>query len=68
VEGATDVPNTASVRVMERIGMSFVRRGLLNGLDTLFYRLTRESYDARRSSQGAKGPEVRRSEGARVPE
>ena len=41
VVSATDVPNTASVRLMERIGMTFERRGSLNGLDTLFYELTR---------------------------
>jgi RimJ/RimL family protein N-acetyltransferase len=42
IVAATDVPNTASVRVMERLGMRFERRGALNGLDTLFYRITRE--------------------------
>ena len=35
--GATDPPNQASVRVMERVGMTFARRGVLNGLDTLFF-------------------------------
>ena len=41
VVAATDVPNAASVRVMERLGMRFERRGELNGLDTLFYALPR---------------------------
>lgn len=36
---ATDPPNAASIRVMERLGMRFDRRGLLNGLDTVFYTL-----------------------------
>jgi len=45
VVAATDVPNEASVRVLERLGMRFERRGLLNGLDTLFYRLTRDAFD-----------------------
>jgi ribosomal-protein-alanine N-acetyltransferase len=40
VVAATDVPNAASVRVMERLGMTFERRGLLNGLDTVFYRVS----------------------------
>jgi RimJ/RimL family protein N-acetyltransferase len=40
VVAATDVPNTASVRVLERLGMTLERRDLLNGLDTLFYRLS----------------------------
>ncbi|MGE0825364.1 MAG: GNAT family N-acetyltransferase [Candidatus Binatia bacterium] len=41
---ATDPPNVASVRVMERLGMQFARRGLLNGLDTVFYVLSREQF------------------------
>ncbi len=45
VEASTDVPNSSSIRVMERLGMSFVRRGTLNGLDTVFYRLTREAFE-----------------------
>ena len=38
---ATDPPNEASVRLMERLGMQFERRGTLNGLDTVFYALRR---------------------------
>lgn len=41
VWGATDPPNEASVRVMERAGMTFERRATLNGLDTVFFRLRR---------------------------
>lgn len=44
VVAATDVPNTASVRLMERLGMTFERRGPLDGLDTLFYELTRHRF------------------------
>jgi [ribosomal protein S5]-alanine N-acetyltransferase len=44
VSAATDTPNVASVRVMERLGMRFERRGTLNGLDTLFYRITRDEF------------------------
>jgi ribosomal-protein-alanine N-acetyltransferase len=44
VSAATDVPNEASARVLKRLGMQFERRGLLNGLDTLFYRLSREEF------------------------
>jgi RimJ/RimL family protein N-acetyltransferase len=39
VVAATDAPNEASVRVLERIGMRLVRRGDLHGLDTLFFEL-----------------------------
>jgi ribosomal-protein-alanine N-acetyltransferase len=42
VTAATDVPNTASARVMERLGMHFTHRGPLNGLDTVFYELRRQ--------------------------
>jgi RimJ/RimL family protein N-acetyltransferase len=44
----TDVPNVASVRVMERLGMTFDRRGDYHGLDTLFYRLSADAWRARR--------------------
>ena len=47
IVAATDPPNTASVRVMEELGMTFDRRGLLNGPDTVFYRLTRHTWLAR---------------------
>jgi [ribosomal protein S5]-alanine N-acetyltransferase len=43
VVAATDVPNEASQRVLGRI-MHFERRGLLNGLDTVFYRVTRAQF------------------------
>ena len=36
---STDYENTASVRVIENIGMSLYRRKKVDGLDTLFYRL-----------------------------
>ena len=35
----TDPPNTASVKVLERLGMRFERQGRLQGLDTLFFTL-----------------------------
>lgn len=41
VWAATDPPNEVSVRVLERIGMTFERRAAVNGLDTLFYAMTR---------------------------
>lgn len=44
--GATDPPNQASVRVMERLGMTFARRGTLNGLDTLFFDIDRRRFAA----------------------
>ncbi|MBP7779185.1 MAG: GNAT family N-acetyltransferase [Acidobacteria bacterium] len=41
---ATDPPNVASIRVMERLGMVFDWRGEMHGLDTLVYRLSRERW------------------------
>jgi RimJ/RimL family protein N-acetyltransferase len=43
VEAATDVPNRASIRVLQRLGMTCTRRGLLNGRETLFYERTEEA-------------------------
>jgi [ribosomal protein S5]-alanine N-acetyltransferase len=44
VMAATDPPNVASVRVMERLGMAFRERCEMHGLDTLVYRLSRERW------------------------
>lgn len=40
----TDAPNAASIRVMQRLGMRFERRGLEHGLDTVCYSLAREDF------------------------
>jgi len=37
IEASTDAANEASVRVMKRTGMSFWKRELTNGLDTIYY-------------------------------
>lgn len=58
VVAATDVPNSASVRVMERLGMQFERRGTLNGLDTLFYRVTPEQFDQSAVGDTRSGPKT----------
>jgi RimJ/RimL family protein N-acetyltransferase len=39
-----DAPNAASIRVMERLGMRFVRRGVEHGLDTVCYALDRDEF------------------------
>ena len=44
VDAATDAPNAASIRVLERLGMKFVKRAAVNGLDTMFYAATREDF------------------------
>jgi RimJ/RimL family protein N-acetyltransferase len=46
IVGATDAPNRASARVLERIGMRRVREGTLeNGLPTVFYEVNRSQVD-----------------------
>jgi RimJ/RimL family protein N-acetyltransferase len=39
IAAAADVPNTASTRVLERLGMRFVRREVVHGVDLLFYEI-----------------------------
>ncbi|NOT61720.1 MAG: GNAT family N-acetyltransferase [Acidobacteria bacterium] len=41
IVASTDVPNLASIRVMEKLGLTFQRRALVEGKDTVFYELTR---------------------------
>lgn len=40
----TDVENVASVRVMKSVGMKFVQRMNKEGLDVLYYAISREEY------------------------
>lgn len=44
IQASTDAPNQASVRVMEKAGMTFDKRALTNGLDTIYYSITREAF------------------------
>lgn len=44
IDAATDVPNTASARVLERLGMRLERRATVGGHDTLFYSLARTEF------------------------
>ena len=41
IVAATDPPNTASVKVLKRLGMRFERQGRLHGHDTVFFVLER---------------------------
>lgn len=41
--GSTDAPNVASSRVMEKLGFQLEKRETVEGLDTLFYGLSRPS-------------------------
>jgi ribosomal-protein-alanine N-acetyltransferase len=40
IVASTDAANSASVRVMERAGMTFWKREITNGLDTMYYAST----------------------------
>ncbi len=46
VLAATDTPNQRSVRVLQRLGMTFECRREVKGLDTVIYSLCREDYFA----------------------
>ena len=47
IEASTDAANLASSKVMERAGMSFWKREPTNGLDTVYYAISREAFDRR---------------------
>lgn len=44
VIAATDTPNQASVRVLQRLGLFFRERRVYHGLDTVFYGLSRDEF------------------------
>lgn len=44
IEASTDVANTASVRVLQKIGMSPTRREVVDGLETAFFELMRSDW------------------------
>ena len=46
VIAATDTPNQRSVRVLQRLGMSFRERREWHGLDTVFYELSADEFAA----------------------
>ena len=43
IRASTDAPNTASIRVLEKLGFGFVRRSTVGSLDTVFYELSRRA-------------------------
>jgi [ribosomal protein S5]-alanine N-acetyltransferase len=46
IYAGTDPPNAASLRVIEKVGMSFDRRVRINGLEAIYYVLTRGAFRA----------------------
>jgi [ribosomal protein S5]-alanine N-acetyltransferase len=47
VRADVDEPNTASVRLLERLGFSLDRRGVVDGRPLLYYRIARETWSRR---------------------
>ena len=43
---STDPPNKASIRVMEKVGMNFQKRVLIDGLDMIYYAISRATFEA----------------------
>jgi len=44
IEASTDAAHAASVRVMQKAGMTFWKRECTNGLDTVYYAATRKTF------------------------
>lgn len=45
VEASTDFRNAVSIRALEKLGMRLERRQVVNGLDTVFHRATRDHWE-----------------------
>jgi [ribosomal protein S5]-alanine N-acetyltransferase len=45
VSAGTDPPNAASFRVREKLGMSFSRRTRTNGIEVIYYVLSRDEFE-----------------------
>lgn len=45
IQGSTDAPNTASIRVMEKLGMKCRGRETTNGLDTVYFEIFPRDFD-----------------------
>jgi ribosomal-protein-alanine N-acetyltransferase len=45
IEASTDYANQASARVMERAGMTLWKRETTNGLDTIYYAISRQEFN-----------------------
>jgi RimJ/RimL family protein N-acetyltransferase len=44
IYAGADPPNAASFRVIEKLGMKFARKTVVNGLEALYYVMSRENY------------------------
>ena len=53
IVGSTDAANAESTRVMERAGMTLIKRATVAGLDTIYYEITREQFDQLKRNHSA---------------
>jgi len=44
IYAGADPPNAASFRVIEKLGMKFARKTMVNGVETLYYVMSRDDY------------------------
>ena len=44
IYAGADPPNAASFRVIEKLGMKFARKTMVNGVETLYYVMSRDEY------------------------
>ncbi|MGH9939217.1 MAG: GNAT family N-acetyltransferase [Blastocatellia bacterium] len=44
IYAGADPPNTASFRVIEKLGMKFARKTMINGLEAIYYVMSRDDY------------------------
>jgi ribosomal-protein-alanine N-acetyltransferase len=44
IYAGADPPNAASFRVIEKLGMKFARKTVVNGVETLYYLMSRDDY------------------------
>lgn len=51
VQAATDPPNRASMRLLERIGMTFQHQAAMGGVPTLFYHVRRDAWLRHRAAK-----------------
>ena len=63
IRAATDVPNTRSVAVLERLGMNFEKREMANGFELVRYVLARMDFRPERTLYRASGIGFKLEEG-----
>lgn len=44
IYAGADPPNAASIRVIEKLGMKFARKTVVNGLEAVYYAMSRDDY------------------------